>query len=67
MAEQAEIGLIGLGTMGGNLALNIAENGHQIAVFNRTYARTEAFLAEAGPLASRLTPAETLEGFVATL
>ena len=34
--EQAEIGLIGLGVMGGNLALNIAEKGHRIAVFNRT-------------------------------
>ncbi|TIW62831.1 MAG: hypothetical protein E5V60_23420, partial [Mesorhizobium sp.] len=33
--EKAEIGLIGLGTMGSNLALNIAEHGHRIAVFNR--------------------------------
>ena len=38
MAE-AEIGLIGLGVMGSNLALNIAENGHRIAVFNRTTAK----------------------------
>ena len=29
-------GLIGLGTMGSNLALNIAEKGSAIAVFNRT-------------------------------
>ena len=29
--EKAEIGLIGLGTMGSNLALNIAEKGHRIA------------------------------------
>ena len=27
---EAEIGLIGLGTMGSNLALNIAEKGHKI-------------------------------------
>ena len=32
----AEIGLIGLGVMGSNLALNIAEKGNRIAVFNRT-------------------------------
>ncbi len=36
--SQAEIGLIGLGVMGSNLALNIAEKGNRIAVFNRTTA-----------------------------
>ncbi|TKB32155.1 MAG: NADP-dependent phosphogluconate dehydrogenase, partial [Mesorhizobium sp.] len=48
--EKAEIGLIGLGTMGSNLALNIAEKGHRIAVFNRTAARTDAFVENAGAL-----------------
>ncbi|RMA40649.1 NADP-dependent phosphogluconate dehydrogenase [Rhodophyticola porphyridii] len=67
MAEQAEIGLIGLGTMGRNLALNIAEKGHPLAVFNRTVARTEEFMGEAGALARRITPAETLEDFVVAL
>ena len=38
--EKAEIGLIGLGVMGQNLALNIADKGHRIAVYNRTTART---------------------------
>ena len=32
----ADIGLVGLGTMGSALALNIAEKGFRIAVFNRT-------------------------------
>ena len=32
----AHVGLIGLGTMGANLALNIAEKGYTIAVFNRS-------------------------------
>ena len=45
MSEQAEIGLIGLGVMGQNLALNIADHGYPIAVYNRTAARTEAFVA----------------------
>ena len=44
----AEIGLIGLGVMGSNLALNIAEKGHRIAVFNRTTARTHDFAARPG-------------------
>jgi len=37
----SDIGLIGLGVMGQNLALNIAEKGYKISVYNRTYARTE--------------------------
>lgn len=57
-------GLIGLGTMGSNLALNIAEKGHAIAVFNRTVDRVDAFHEEAGELASQITPAHSLEAFV---
>ncbi len=63
----AEIGLIGLGTMGANLALNIAENGFPIAVFNRTVEKTRRFHAAAGVLADRVIPCETLEAFVAAL
>ncbi len=51
---QAEIGLIGLGVMGANLTLNIAEKGFPIAVYNRTWETTEKFIANAGPLASRI-------------
>ena len=59
--ERAEIGLIGLGVMGSNLALNIAEKGHRIAVFNRTTARTREFAASAGPLAGMVVPCESIE------
>jgi 6-phosphogluconate dehydrogenase len=45
MANEAEIGLIGLGVMGQNLALNIADHGHRVAVYNRTKARTDEFAA----------------------
>jgi len=58
--EKAEIGLIGLGTMGSNLALNIAEKGHRIAVFNRTVARVDDFKANAGELADRIVPCHSL-------
>lgn len=64
---KAKIGLIGLGTMGSNLALNIADNGFDIAVFNRTTARTHEFLEEAARLRSRLTGSDTLEDFVASI
>ena len=43
-----DIGLIGLAVMGENLALNIASRGFRIAVFNRTTAVTDAFVAGRG-------------------
>ncbi|MCO0638118.1 NAD(P)-binding domain-containing protein, partial [Lutimaribacter sp. EGI FJ00014] len=58
---KADIGLVGLGVMGANLALNIAEKGFKVAVFNRTTSRTHAFVEEAGPLAENIVPCETLE------
>ena len=63
----AEIGLIGLGVMGANLALNIAEKGFSIAVFNRTAATTQTFHAGAGELAGRIVPCATLTEFVAAI
>ncbi|MBU2958255.1 NADP-dependent phosphogluconate dehydrogenase [Paracoccus sp. 1_MG-2023] len=64
---QAEIGLIGLGTMGAALALNIAEKGFPIAVWNRTAAVTRKFHETAGDLAPRVIPTETLEQLVAQI
>ncbi len=64
---KARIGLIGLGVMGANLALNIAENGFDIAVWNRTTAVTHAFKANAGELSTRIIPTETLAELVAAI
>ncbi|WP_377289436.1 NADP-dependent phosphogluconate dehydrogenase [Rhizobium sp. SG2393] len=64
---QAEIGLIGLGVMGANLALNIAEKGNKIAVFNRTVERTREFVQEAGALSDQVIGCETIEEFVAAI
>ena len=44
-AASADIGLIGLAVMGENLVLNMESHGFTVAVFNRTVARVEAFLA----------------------
>ncbi|MEL6921109.1 MAG: NADP-dependent phosphogluconate dehydrogenase [Pseudomonadota bacterium] len=63
----ADIGLIGLGTMGSALALNVADNGFRVAVFNRTVSRVHDFKADAGELADRIVPTETLTGFVAAM
>ena len=63
----AEIGLIGLGVMGSNLALNIAEKGNRIAVFNRTTAKTRTFYEEAGPLKDMIVPCDTIEALAAAI
>ena len=66
-AGSAEIGLIGLGVMGSNLALNIAEHGFPIAVWNRTGSKTGEFHASAGKLKSKIIPCNTLEEFAAAI
>jgi 6-phosphogluconate dehydrogenase len=63
----ADIGLIGLGTMGAMLALNMAEKGFRVAVWNRTGSVTDHFAATAGELAGRLVATGTLEEFVAAI
>jgi 6-phosphogluconate dehydrogenase len=67
MAMKPQVGLIGLGTMGAALALNIAEKGFPIAVWNRTASVTRDFHAGAGDLAARITPTETLADLVAAM
>ena len=47
-AKPFHIGLIGLGVMGRNLALNMEEKGFPVAVWNRRAATLEAFLKEHG-------------------
>src|SRR5687767_2873774 len=42
----SDIGLIGLAVMGQNLALNIADHGFKVAVYNRTTATMREFVAE---------------------
>ena len=65
--SDADIGLIGLGVMGANLALNIADRGYRIAVFNRTREKTDAFMAHAGPLAERCIACDSLDDLVAAI
>ena len=45
---QHKIGLVGLGVMGRNLALNIERNGFPIAVWNRNPQRMHDFISEEG-------------------
>ncbi len=63
----ADIGLVGLGVMGSNLALNMAEKGYTVAVHNRTTSKIDTFMANAGPLAERLVPCKTVEELAAAI
>jgi len=63
----ADIGLVGLGVMGANLSLNMAEKGYTVAVYNRTTERTDAFIAHAGNLAPNLVPCKTLAELAAAV
>src|SRR5215468_3228613 len=41
----ADVGLVGLAVMGENLVLNMESHGYTVAVYNRTHARVDDFLA----------------------
>jgi 6-phosphogluconate dehydrogenase len=45
MSADCDFGLIGLAVMGENLALNVESRGYKVAVFNRTVAKVDAFIA----------------------
>ncbi|WP_299413380.1 NADP-dependent phosphogluconate dehydrogenase [Acaryochloris sp. IP29b_bin.148] len=63
---QQQFGLIGLAVMGENLALNVERNGFPIAVYNRTRAKTDAFMAERAQ-GRQVVAAFTPEELVASL
>ncbi len=65
-----DIGMIGLAVMGQNLVLNMADHGFHVAVFNRTTATMEAFIADCRanePSANRVSGFAELKDFVAAI
>ena len=61
-----QIGVVGLAVMGKNLALNIESRGYSVAVFNRTFSKTEEFLANEAA-GKNFFGAENIEEFVNSL
>ena len=61
------IGVVGLAVMGQNLALNIAEEGFSVAVFNRSPEKTDEFIASEEAQKFELTGYRELKAFVASL
>ncbi|SER47725.1 6-phosphogluconate dehydrogenase [Gracilibacillus ureilyticus] len=64
--EKQQVGVVGLAVMGKNLAMNIESRGHSVAVFNRSYEKTEAFL-QGEAKGKNFTGARTIEEFVQSL
>src|SRR5579872_3931977 len=61
-----DFGLIGLAVMGENLVMNVERNGFSVAVYNRTTATKDKFLAERAK-GLKIAGADTLEEFVKML
>ena len=61
-----QVGLIGLGVMGQNLALNIHENAYSIAIYNRTASKTENFIHNNVGIKS-IKPTYTLKDLVSSV
>ena len=62
----SDIAVYGLGVMGRNMALNMADHGLRLTVYNRTASVTEAFVAGL-PDDSTITPCFDLAGLSASL
>jgi 6-phosphogluconate dehydrogenase len=57
-----ELGLIGLGRMGANMAVRLLQGGHRVVVYNRSFEKAQELQDEHGAVAAR-----TLEELVAVL
>ena len=65
MSKQ-QIGVVGLAVMGKNLALNIESRGYSVAVYNRSFEKTEEFLKTEAE-GKNFVGAATVEEFVNSL
>lgn len=64
--DKANIGVVGMAVMGSNLARNLAHKGYTVAIFNRTYAKTQQVLADHGHEGTFIG-SETVAQFVASI
>ena len=60
-APASKVAFLGLGVMGFPMAGHLSRAGHQVAVYNRTYSKAEAWAAEFGGRAAK-TPKEAAQG-----
>ncbi|MCC6659459.1 MAG: NADP-dependent phosphogluconate dehydrogenase [Phycisphaerales bacterium] len=69
--NSAQVGMVGLGVMGRNLSLNIADHGFRIAGYDRDTAATDKITSEhaatAFPIGGGFIPAPDVKSFVASI
>ena len=65
--SSSDIGLVGLAVMGQNLALNIADHGFRISVYNRTTSKTDKFVDANPDTPGGLIGTRSLEEFVQSI
>ncbi|MBK9372715.1 MAG: NADP-dependent phosphogluconate dehydrogenase [Holophagales bacterium] len=64
--QAAELGLIGLGVMGENLALNIEDHGYRVALWTHTEGKVQRFI-DSSDASRRWVGTRTLEEFTAAI
>lgn len=66
-SAKTDIGMVGLGVMGQNLALNMADHGYTVSVWDRHAEKTAEFIAQCQrdePAAGKLHGYQTVEAFI---
>lgn len=64
MGNQQQIGVIGMAVMGSNLALNIANKGYKVSIYNRTREKTDLLISRQS---KNLFPFYTIKDFIESL
>src|SRR5688572_4434838 len=67
MTGTSQFGVVGLGVMGANLAENVEEHGFSVAVYNRTFEKTQDFLGSPANRGKRFAGAKTYAELAAGL
>ncbi len=67
MTATADAGVIGMAVMGRNLAKNIESRGYTVALFNRSWEKTEEVMAWEHAQGAKFVPCKELKDFVAAI
>ncbi len=67
MNAVADAGVIGMAVMGRNLAKNIESRGNTVAIYNRTWEKTEEVMAWEHAKGAKFVPCKELKDFVAAI
>ena len=67
MTATADAGVIGMAVMGRNLAKNIESRGYTVAIYNRSWEKTEEVMAWEHAKGAKFVPSKELKDFVASI